>query len=325
MVISGLAGARNPPCKTYDLGPNPSKPAMLDCEGTASAESGTEPRPPLNALSVDVEDWAQASLDPTLPLTDRFYRNTHRVLETCAAHGVKATFFVLGLAAEKCPRLVNEIQSAGHEVQCHGYGHRLIFNQSPVQFRADIERAKKLLEDLIGETVTGYRAPAFSITRNTLWALDVLVECGFRYDSSIFPVYMWRYGMARVPRFPHRLKTPCGAELIEIPVATLRLGRCTLPIGGGGYYRFLPYRRIRMGVRQMNAAGVPATVYLHPHEFDPEELRELPFAIPRFQRILKGWGRRSVPRKVKALLTEFAFGRIDQMIASLGPLIRHSC
>ena len=165
----------------------------------------------LNSISIDVEDWLQSVVDPNLPLTDRFCRNTHRILDTLAGFGVRATFFVLGLAAEKAPNLIREIREAGHEVQSHGYGHRLVHTLSAEQFRADVERSKKLLEDITGSPITGYRAPAFTITLDTLWALDVLVECGFRYDSSVFPVPMRRYGIEGAPHYVHRLKTPHGA------------------------------------------------------------------------------------------------------------------
>ncbi len=273
---------------------------------------------PLNAITIDVEDWVQSVLGPELPLTDRFCLNTHRVLELLESHGVSGTFFVLGLAAEKSPGLVREIQRAGHEVQSHGYGHRLIHTLDRARFRADLERSKKLLEDITGEPITGYRAPGFSITQATLWALDVLVECGFRYDSSIVPVRTRRYGIDGGPWFPHRLQTPSGYELLEWPVASWFCGAALnqwqvglrLPIGGGGYFRLYPYTLIRKAVSQINRAGRPAVIYMHPYELAPTELDELPHSIPWKVRLHQRLGRRGFARKLDRLLAEFRFGPI---------------
>ena len=176
----------------------------------------------LNAISVDVEDWLQSTVDPELPLTDRFFTSTRRVLEAFAAHDVRGTFFVLGLAAEKAPDLVREIQQAGHEIQSHGYGHRLVHTLTPDEFREDLTRSKAILEDMTGQRITGYRAPAFTIDLRNLWALDVLVECGYEYDSSVFPLKTGRYGIDGAPWYPHRLKTPAGYELLELPVGSYR-------------------------------------------------------------------------------------------------------
>ncbi len=275
---------------------------------------------PINAISVDGDDWGQSVFDRNLPLTERFRRNTHKVLETFEGHGVRGTFFVLGLAAEKAPELVREIKHAGHEIQSHGYGHRLIHTITPAQFRADLERSRKLLEDITGEVVSGYRAPAFSITSRNLWALDVLVEAGYRYDSSIFPVKTRRYGIDGAPWFPHRLKTPSGYELLEFPVASYRVCKRRVPIGGGGYFRLFPYSVLRYGLCQINEAGHPATVYIHPHEYDLTELAELPYRLPWRLRLHQGLGRRRFPGKLDRLLTEFQFAPISKVINSLTDL-----
>jgi len=268
----------------------------------------------INAITVDVEDWVQSVFDPNLGLTDRFVQNTQRILELFDAQKIRATFFVLGLAAEKSPQLVREIHNAGHEIQCHGYGHRLIFNQTPQQFREDVTRSKKLLEDITGQPIRGYRAPAFSITEKTLWALDVLVDCGFEYDSSIFPMKMKRYGMDGVPTYPHRLKTPSGREIVEIPVATCRwLGR-NWPIGGGGYFRLLPYPILQRGIQRINRSGQPATIYMHPYEFAAKELSELPLRIPLKQKLHQGLGRQGFATKIEKLLSDFHFAPIQSMI-----------
>jgi polysaccharide deacetylase family protein (PEP-CTERM system associated) len=278
---------------------------------------------PINAISVDVEDWIQSTVDATLPLTDRFYRSTHRVLEAFARHGVQGTFFVLGLAAQKAPDLVREIQQAGHEVQSHGFGHQLVHRLTPEQFRADLQRAKKLLEDITGQPIVGYRAPAFTIGLENLWALDVLVETGHTFDSSVFPVRTSRYGIAGAPRFPHRLRTPSRYEIIELPVASYRLAGRTIPVGGGGYFRLFPYALIRRAVRQTNQAQQPVTIYMHPYEYDPIEFRELDYPVPWKLRLHQGLGRRGFPRKIDALLREFRFGTVGETIASLAELPTH--
>lgn len=274
----------------------------------------------MNAISVDVEDWVQSVFDPDLPLTSQFHANTRKVLEAFAARGVRGTFFVLGLAAEKAPGLVREIQQAGHEVQSHGYGHRHVQTLTQRQFREDLDRSRKLLEDILGAPVTGYRAPAFTITLRNLWALDVLVEAGFRYDSSIFPLRIRFYGIQGAPRFPHRLRTPSGYELIEVPVASYRLCGRLIPIGGGGYFRLFPYAILRRGVRQINRENQPAVIYMHPYEYNPTELGELEHPVSLRMKLHQGIGRRRFPRRVDRLLSEFRFGSIGDVLASLGEL-----
>jgi len=273
-----------------------------------------------NAISVDVEDWLQSVVDAEASLTDRFIHSTRRVLQAFGSHGVRGTFFVLGLAAKKAPGLVREIRQAGHEIQSHGYGHRLVHNLTPREFRRDLDCSKKLLEDITGQRITGYRAPAFTISLRNLWALDLLVECGYEYDSSIFPLKTRRYGIEGAPWFPHRLKTPAGYELLELPVASYRCFGRTLPIGGGGYFRLFPYGVIRRGLRQINRAGRPATIYMHPYEYDPIEFRELNYPLPWKRRLNQGLGRRWFPRKIDRLLAEFSFASIGEVIGSLSEL-----
>lgn len=282
-----------------------------------------ESQPVANAISVDVEDWLQSTVDPELPLTERFFASTRKVLQAFADDGVRGTFFILGLAAEKAPELVREIQQAGHEIQSHGYGHRLVYTLTRDQFRDDLARSKKMLEDLTGRPITGYRAPAFTIMLENLWALDVLVECGYTYDSSVFPLRVRRYGIDGAPRFPHRLKTPSGYELLELPVASYRFCGRTLPIGGGGYFRLFPYPVIRRGVRQINRARQPAIIYMHPYEYDPIEFRELDYPVSLLQQSHQGLGRRGFPRKIDRLLADFTFGTISDTIAALGDLPCH--
>ena len=263
-----------------------------------------------NILTVDVEDWIQSVYDNSAPLTEHFVRNTHTVLEHLAARGVHATFFVLGLAAEKSPSLVRTIQDAGHEVQSHGYSHKLVHTQSPGAFRHDIEESKKLLEDIIGRAVVGYRAPAYSIGARNLWALDVIAECGFEYDASLCPAVTPRYGMPGIPRTPHQLVTLRGRRLLELPVTTLSgLGRLW-PAGGGGYARLWPVSLLRGAVRQMNALGAPSVFYMHPYEYNHGELHELSTRIPLKTRLHQSLGRRCFRRRVDQLLQSVPFGTV---------------
>lgn len=234
-----------------------------------------------NALTVDVEDYFQVSAFADIVRPDewdrfdcRVERNTDRLLQLFADADVKATFFVLGWIAERYPKLVRDIAAQGHEVACHGFSHQLVYNQTPDIFKRETLASKSLLEDQAQSPVLGYRAASYSITRRSLWALDILHEAGFRYDSSIYPVYHDRYGIPDAAREPHRLTTPSGAELAEFPIATLDLPKYALPIGGGGYFRLFPYALTRWGLKRINQhERRPFIFYLHPWEIDPEQPR----------------------------------------------------
>jgi len=267
-----------------------------------------------HALTIDLEDWQQSVYDGSLPVSDRFHHGTDRILGILDRHGVKATFFVLGNVAEHSPDLVRRLQRCGHELQTHGYDHTEIGRRTPRQFREDVVRARSILEDLLGEPVTGYRAPRFSITGSTAWALDVLADEGFRYDSSIFPLRVRGYGIGGWCPAPHRIRTRCGAELIEVPVATVTVFGRRLPVGGGGYFRLLPYRLIRRALRQMERVGQPAVIYCHPHEFDPDGIWETPFRVPLRQRLHQGLGRGSFTRKIERMVRDFAFGPVSGLL-----------
>ncbi|MGA2327003.1 MAG: XrtA system polysaccharide deacetylase [Bryobacteraceae bacterium] len=233
----------------------------------------------MNVLSVDVEDYFQ--VEAFSDLVDRscwegyacrVEANTRRVLELLAECGVRGTFFLLGWVAERYPGLVREIVAAGHEPACHSYWHRLVYHLNATEFREDTLRAKQVIEQAAGRAVYGYRAPSFSITRESLWAFQVLVECGFRYDSSVFPIRHDLYGIPRAPRFPFRIATPSGT-LVEYPSTTFRLLGQNLPVGGGGYLRILPFWYTRLGLRRAKEDRLPLIVYVHPWETDPEQPR----------------------------------------------------
>jgi polysaccharide deacetylase family protein (PEP-CTERM system associated) len=270
-----------------------------------------------HVFSVDVEDWQQSVFDGSLPVSERFVAGTMRVAELLAKHRARATFFVLGNAAEVAPDLIRDLARAGHEIQTHGYNHRPIHALTPDGFREDLLRAKGVLEDLLGRPVVGYRAPRFSIDRRTVWALDVLAECGFEYDSSIFPLRIRGYGISGWPRTPHRVKTAAGNEIIEVPVSVGSLLGMSVPMAGGGYVRALPVWMIRAQIQCLEAAGQSAVLYCHPYEFDFNAFAELPFHVPLKQRLHQGLGRRNFSPKIEHILSRFEFTSNEQMLETL--------
>src|SRR3990172_5937253 len=208
-------------------------------------------------MSVDVEDYFQVSaFEGYLSRGDwegfpaRVEQNTERVLSLMERHGVKGTFFILGWVAERFPGVVRRVANEGHEVASHGYSHVRVQHQSRAEFREDVTRAKKLLEDLAGQPVLGYRAPSHSIGRDTLWATDELESAGYLYSSSAYPVYHDLGGMPEAPRFPFRHRG--GDGILEIPISTARILRFNWPSGGGGYFRLMPYPLFRAALRSIN-------------------------------------------------------------------------
>jgi polysaccharide deacetylase family protein (PEP-CTERM system associated) len=266
----------------------------------------------VNAMTVDVEDYFHVSaFDGVVPrrqwdgFESRVQRNTERVLDLLDAANMKATFFVLGWVAERHHPLVASIASRGHELASHGYAHRLVYDQSPKAFREDVRRAKRLLEDIAGVRVDGFRAPSYSITPRSLWALDVLIEEGYRYDASIFPIHHDRYGIPVSAPHVYRIQRAVG-ELIEVPGSTVRLGPLNLPVGGGGYFRILPYAWTRWGMERINRVnGRPAVFYFHPWELDPDQPRLQAGALSRFRHYRN---LALTEARLARLLTDFRFG-----------------
>jgi polysaccharide deacetylase family protein (PEP-CTERM system associated) len=268
---------------------------------------------------VDVEDYFQVSAFEgsvtrnTWGLREsRVCRNTERLLELFAATKVRATFFVLGWVAEQFPALVRRIVLEGHELASHGYEHRLVYSQTAQEFRQDLRRARIALEQAGGCPVVGYRAPSFSIVRHSMWALDVLIEEGYVYDASIYPIRHDRYGVPDWDREVHSIERP-GGRIWELPGSTLRVAGTNLPIGGGGYFRLLPYGWTRYGIGRLNAAGQPAVFYLHPWEIDPGQPR-IPagrLSVLRHYRNLS----QTEPR-LRRLLGEFCFGTVSDVLAA---------
>lgn len=278
---------------------------------------------PENALTIDVEDYYHvAGFESVIRFEDwdryesRVERNTERILDLLDGHRSKATFFILGWVAERFPKLVRDISDRGHEVASHGYAHQRIHAQSPELFREETKRAKAILEDTIGHPVQGYRAASYSIVTKTLWALAILKEEGFVYDSSIFPVYHDRYGIPGYHRFCHVLEREPGIGLIEFPLSTLRVAGLNVPIAGGGYFRLFPYRFIRWGIRHLNnKENQPGVIYLHPWEIDPEQPRVHANPVSRFRQYLN---LKRMEGKFSRLLTDFRFGTIMDVLRHRG-------
>jgi polysaccharide deacetylase family protein (PEP-CTERM system associated) len=250
-------------------------------------------------------------------LPSRVEAPTRRMLEMFARHDTRGTFFILGWVAERYPHLVREIAAAGHEIGCHSHFHCLVYDLTPEEFRADTVRAIAAIENACGVTPRAYRAPSYSITPRSMWALEILVQCGFTYDSSIFPISHDRYGIPGFGSHARVLRTPSGG-IVEVPIATVKLSsRRVAPVGGGAYLRLLPYRYSAAGIRQMNDVETqPACVYLHPWEIDPDQ-----------PRLAQGWiarartygGLQGMERKLERLVTDFRFSTLAEVHSALAP------
>ena len=278
-----------------------------------------------NALTVDVEDYFHVAAlalnirrDSWTSRESRVVGNTQRLLAIFEQFDVCGTFFVLGWVAERYPQLVRDIAARGHEVACHGYSHRLVYEQSPKEFHEETLRSKNLLEDIIGSAVFGYRAASYSIVRESLWALDILVELGFVYDSSIFPVHHDRYGIPDAERVPHRMATPNGKSIVEWPLATARILGFRFPVAGGGYFRLLPYWLSCWGLASINRNDrQPFIFYLHPWEIDPAQPRVSASWLSQF-RHYTNLGK--CEERLRRLLGQFQFGTARDALKQLGLL-----
>ncbi|MDR1936637.1 MAG: DUF3473 domain-containing protein [Candidatus Accumulibacter sp.] len=272
----------------------------------------------VNALTIDVEDYFQVSAFAPYIARDewdrracRVERNLERILAMLDERRTQATFFTLGWIAERYPRLVRRIVDGGHEVASHGYGHQRASELDENAFFADVEASKKLLEDLSGRQVKGYRAPSFSIGEKTPWAFDCLERAGYLYSSSVYPVRHDHYGMPDAPRFAHRVR----GGLLEIPPATARFFARNWPAGGGGYFRLLPYAVSRGLLERVNRRdGQPAIFYFHPWEIDHEQPRIPGIDLKtRFRHYLN---LRRTEGRIRRLLDDFHWGRMDAIFLS---------
>ena len=279
----------------------------------------------LNALTIDVEDYFQVTAFEKFVRMDdwdsyplRVADNTLRVLDLLDEFSMRATFFVLGWIAERRPDLVREIQGRGHEIACHGYGHRLIYDIGPERFRDDVRKAKSILEDICGERIAGFRAPSYSITKNTPWAFDVLTGEGFEYDSSIFPIFHDIYGAPDADRFPHEIRTSSGM-IKEFPISTLEIRtfhmRYRMPFSGGGYLRLLPLYVIKKAIRFLNESEkIPSVLYFHPWEIDPDQPRIKACLKSRFRHYLN---LDKTEQKLKSIFSSFSFSPMCTVLECL--------
>ncbi len=269
-----------------------------------------------NALSIDVEEYFQVeALREVIPycqweeLPPRINKNINHILDVLEAKKIKATFFCLGWVARKHPNIIKKIATAGHEVASHGWSHTPIFRLNPEEFRREIRKSKALLEDLAGKEIAGFRAPTYSITSQTIWALQILAEEGYRYDSSIFPIYHDLYGFPEAPRFPFFLK---DIHLVEFPISTFTLGNLKIPISGGGYFRLFPYKLTRFLLQKfLQKEQKPFIFYIHPWEFDPHQPR---FKAPLKSRFRHYLNLSKTKKRFEKLLDDFSFAPVKDVL-----------
>ena len=273
----------------------------------------------VNALAVDLEDYFQVTafdrivgFDRWPAMEDRLHASADRLLELFEESGVRATFFVLGWNAERMPALIRRIAAAGHELASHSYAHRLVYQMTPAQFRADLRRARRAIEDASGTRVAGYRAPSYSVTAESLWALEILIEEQYAFDSSIFPIRHDRYGIAGAERHPYRLDR-AGGSLWEVPPATVRVCGMNLPTAAGGYLRLLPFWWTTWGLRRINRTeGAAAVVSTHPWELDPDQPR---LSVGPLTRLRHYGNLHRTETRLRRLLHDFRFATISDVLA----------
>lgn len=272
-----------------------------------------------NALSVDVEEYYHGrEFEAAIPAEQRCYLpsrvtdSTEKVLALLEMLTVRATFFVVGQIAEEHPALLRKIHRAGHEIACHSYRHELVSRQTPAEFRIDVRRAKQVLEDFTGAPILGFRAPNYSIGPDQDWAYDILLEEGFFYDSSVYPILHDRYGYPTAPRFPHTIRTSGSRDLIEFPIGTVRMGGVNIPIGGGGYFRLLPVNFFTRGIHRVNEREQqPVMFYFHPWELD---LHQPCPPMPLHHRFRHYVGIEKQEAKLYRLLRHCRFGTVKEIL-----------
>lgn len=274
----------------------------------------------INALTIDVEDYFNVSgFESEIRYEDwgryesRVERNTYKILTILNKFNVRATFFALGWIAERYPNLIRDINLEGHEIASHGYAHRLVYRQTEKEFREDLKRSKGLLEAIIGNRVIGYRAPSYSIIKDSLWALDILMEEGFLYDSSTFPIRRDRYGIPNGNRFPYMIYGKNKNAILECPLSTVVILNYRIPVAGGGYLRLFPYWFIEWGLRRINQReNQPAIIYLHPWEIDPDQPKIRARWINQFRHYIN---LDQMEIRLQRLLSTFSFAPIREVYA----------
>lgn len=270
----------------------------------------------LHAFSIDVEDWYQSSYDYNAPISEICVNNTRYVLDFLSKNNVKGTFFIQGLVAKYYPYLIKEIHSRGHEIQSHGYSHRPVHSMLPTEFKRELTETNKLLEDITGEPVIGFRAPDFSIDDKSFWAFEVMYECGIRYDSSIFPFRTTRYGISDFERGYSLIKTSSGIiEELTVSVFELTFPKnVRIPVGGGGYFRLFPSWFLIYCLKKLENQGLPFIIYCHPYEFNPQEWCQSMKRVPVYRRLHQGLGRTRFEGKVSQLLKLRTFGTMSDVL-----------
>ncbi len=272
---------------------------------------------PQNIFSVDLEDWYQGieiDMQHWEQFAPRIREGLDRLLDLLAASNTKATFFVLGYQAEKTPDIIRQLKEQGHDIASHGYSHRFVYQQTPKEFQTELRKSKQILEDLCGVAIEGYRAPYFSITAQSRWALDILLDEGFLYDSSLFPINNYRYGMPGANRAPGWLRTDAGNHIYEIPLSTVQLPKPglkwarNLPMSGGGYFRLYPYALSALLIKRLMSENQGLVFYMHPWEYDPAHPRvSFKRRLPKLTHYLH---LRSTANKTRKLLADFEFTTI---------------
>jgi len=275
-----------------------------------------------HALTIDVEEFVhihalsgviQPKDWPAYPSS--VSENTDIILDLLDQRQIHATFFCLGIVASQNRDLIKRIHAHGHEIACHGYSHQVIYSQESGQFMDDVVRAKSTLEDITGSMVIGYRAPTYSITKKTMWALDILQEAGFKYDSSIFPIMHDNYGIPDAPRFPYAVP---GYRMVEFPISTVSIGSLNLPVSGGGYFRLLPYILTYHGLRRIEKENRPFIFYIHPWEFNPDIERIQGMSL--LSRFRTYTGIKGTYDKFSRLIRDFSFSTVRDVLSETGLL-----
>jgi peptidoglycan-N-acetylglucosamine deacetylase len=268
----------------------------------------------INAMTIDVEDWYHSIT--SIPFKDwekyedRIEMCSNKILSIFKKFGTKATFFCLGYIAEKYPKLIEAIQKEGHEIATHGYAHQLVYDLSHDEFRNDLKKSVKILETITGEKIAGYRAPYWTITKDSYWALDIIADEGLKYDASIYPIKTYMYGIPDSPVYPYEIKLKENKKLLEIPPTVATYFGRRVPVAGGFYLRALPYKFVKSALRKVNSKNKSAVVYLHPPEIDPDKPKlELPFK----ERFLHYHNLHTIESKLIKLLQDFKFSTIKNI------------
>lgn len=277
----------------------------------------------LNAFTVDLEDWYQGlEIDSSAwqGYEDRIESATSNLLALLDDYHVQATFFILGYVAERHPGLVRQIAALGHEIGSHGCSHKFLYRLSPVQLKQELQRCRKILEDITGDKVESFRAPFFSITKDSIWALEILAQEGFLYDSSIFPVHNYRYGLPSAPNVPFQISFGSNGAIQEFPISTIKIGKINFPFSGGAYFRIFPYQLSRYCIRRVNQRQIPVMFYIHPWELDPDHPR---IRLPKRISITHYANLDTTKKKLEKLLAEVRFTTLKQTLqnGTKGPVI----